>query len=290
MQDSYNLGWKICSVINGTAREETMNTYETERRQVALDLVAADRKIANYYLEKSFGDLNHGSDYKSLRDSLYEFLSGAAVNYGPSILTTKQVVLSTNRHTLTNEKRFLETSPLASKLNIGMRLPSYKVINQADARCVHLGELLRSDGRWRILNFAGNLYSAAQFRRVQLLGEYLAANQSVIRRYTPLHQPINSVIEILTVHSGPRTAVDLLSLHAIFHPYDERTGWDYWKVFVDEPSVHEGFDDVYGKYGIDRQRGCVVICRPDQHVGCVLGMGDFSAISRYFEKVLVPVA
>ena len=183
-----------------------------------------------------------------------------------------------------------ETSPLASKLKIGMRFPSYKVINQADARCVQIGELLQSDGRWRILAFAGDLTNAFQFRRVQLLGDFLAASGSIIRRYTPLHQPIDSVIEVLTIHSGPRTSVDLLSLHDVFHPYDETTGWDYWKVFADEPSLHEGFDDAYSKYGIDRQWGCLVICRPDQHVGCVLDLENFLAISRYLEGILIPVA
>ena len=57
MQDTYNLGWKICSVINGTAREEILSTYEAERRQVALDLIAADHTIADYYSQKSFEDL-----------------------------------------------------------------------------------------------------------------------------------------------------------------------------------------------------------------------------------------
>ena len=290
MQDTYNLGWKICSVINGTAREEILSTYGTERRQIALDLIAADQKIADYYSQKSFEDLAHSSDYTSVRESLHEFLSGAAVNYGPSILTWKRDLAPMTDDVLRKENVLLETSPLASKLNIGMRLPSYKVINHADARCVQLGELLQSDGRWRILNFAGDLTDACQYRRVQLLGEFLAASGSIIRRYTPLHEPVDSVIEVLTVHSGPRAAVHLLSLHDIFHPYDETTGWDYWKVFVDEPSLHEGFDDAYGKFGIDRRRGCLVVCRPDQHTGCVVDLEDFLALNQYFEKILVPAA
>ena len=290
MQDTYNLGWKVCSVIKGIAREEVLSTYETERRQVALDLIAVDHKIANYYSQKPLEDLNHQLDYQSLRDSLYEFLSGVAVNYGPSILTMKPKISPSNGEVPRDQIRLSETSALASRLNIGMRLPSYRVINHADARCVHLGELMQSDVRWRIITFAGDLTNAFQFQRVQRLGEFLAASGSVIRRYTPADQPIDSVIEVLTVHSGPRIAVDLLSLHDAFHPYDETLGWNYWKVLVDEPPFHEGFDDLYGKYGIDRQHGCLVICRPDQHVGCVLDLEDFLAVSKYFERILIPVA
>ena len=36
--------------------------------------------------------------------------------------------------------------------------------------------------------------------------------------------------------------------------------------------------DAYGKYGMDRQRVCLVVCRPDQHVGCALGLGDFDGL------------
>ena len=289
MQDTYNLGWKICSVINGSAKQEILNTYETERRQVALDLVAADKQINGCYTRRCTEHLEQNLDYQILRDSLSEFLSGASVNYGPSILTLKQSIAPVNGHVFNKEEPLSQTSPLASKLHIGMRVPSYKVINQADARCIHLGELLRSDARWRILTFAGNLADPVQFHRVRLLGEFLAGPASPVRRFTPSHRPIDAVVEILTVHSGPRAGLDLLHLHDIFHPWDELSGWDYWKVFVDERSFHGGFDDVYGMFGIDRQRGCLVICRPDQHVGCVLDLEDFLSIGRYFEGVLNPV-
>ena len=207
-----------------------LSTYETEHHQVGLDLIAADHKIASYYSQRPTEDLNHRSDYQSLRDSLYEFLSGAAVNYGSSILTVKHTVTCTNGNALWNKTKLSETSPLASTLNVRIRFPSYKVINQADARCVHLGELLQSDGRWRIVVFAGDLTNAFQFRRMQLLGEFLAAPRSIVRRKTPSNQAIDSVIEVLAVHSISREAVDLLSLHDIFHPYDETIGWDCWKV------------------------------------------------------------
>ena len=287
MQDTYNLAWKICSVINGTAKPEILETYETERRQVALDLVAADMKINSYYNTRRCGDgLDRTLDYKSLRNSLYEFLSGAAVNYGPSILTLKQNLPPADSHVSNEAQTLPDTNPLASNLKIGTRIPSYKLTNQADARWVHLAELLPSDTRWRLLTFAGNLSDPIQSRRVHLLGHFLA---SAVRKFAPAHRPIDSVIEILTVHSGPRREFDLLGgLHDVFHPWDEVSGWDYWKVFVDEPDalLQEGFDDVYGRFGIDRVRGCVVICRPDQHVGCVVDVDDFVSIGRYFEGVL----
>ena len=53
---------------------------------------------------------------------------------------------------------------------------------------------------------------------MQQLGESLAKSTSFVHMHTPQGAAIDSVIEVLTVHSAPRHAVALLSLHDIFHP------------------------------------------------------------------------
>ncbi len=151
-------------------------------------------------------------------------------------------------------------------------------------------KFLKSDGRWRLVGFAGDLRDATQFRRVHELGARLAAPDSFLRTYTPSTKSIDSVIELLTVHSGPREAVELLDLHEIYHPWDDERGWDYWKVFVDDVSHHEGFDDVYVKYGIDKREGCLVVCRPDQHVGYVGTLEDVEGFKEYFSGILISQA
>lgn len=46
MQDAYNLGWKLAQVIAGTSRPELLDTYERERRPVALrTLRTTDRSV-----------------------------------------------------------------------------------------------------------------------------------------------------------------------------------------------------------------------------------------------------
>lgn len=107
---------------------------------------------------------------------------------------------------------------------MGKRFPSFQVLNQADARPWHFAHFLKSDGRFRIILFAGNLKDTKQFKRVQTIGEKLAKPDSFINRYTPPTKPIDSVIEILVIHSAPRCEVELLDLHEIFHPFNEKTG------------------------------------------------------------------
>lgn len=111
--------------------------------------------------------------------------------------------------------------------------------------------------------------------------------QQVVLNHTPRGQGIDEVIEILTIHSAPRTSINLLDLPEIYHPWDDARGWDYEKVFVDDVSYHEGFGDAYEKYGIDRGRGCFVVCRPDQHVGCKGELRDLPMVlDDYFGTLL----
>lgn len=49
LQDTYNLGWKLASVINGTADISLLKTYESERRKVAQDLIEFDHRFSRLF-------------------------------------------------------------------------------------------------------------------------------------------------------------------------------------------------------------------------------------------------
>ena len=162
-------------------------------------------------------------------------------------------------------------------------MPSVKVLNQADARPWHFQELLKSNGRWRIAIFTGNILSPPQREKIWSLGAKLAAPESFIRRYTPADAAsISSTIEILAVHSAPRTQVDIFDFPPIFRPFSETAGFDYSKLFVDDESYHEGHGHAYEAYGIDPEKGCAVAIRPDQYIGWIGEVDDYDMMERYF--------
>ena len=116
----------------------------------------------------------------------------------------------------------------------------------------------------------------------------LDAPGSFLRRATLPGKPIDSVVEVLTIHSAKRTETELLrDFPEVLHPFDEKMGWDYNKVFVDDESYHGGYGDVYKNYGVDMERGCVVAVRPDQYVGWVGELDDFDGVEGYFTGCLV---
>ena len=134
--------------------------------------------------------------------------------------------------------------------------------------------------------FPGQLGLSPNMQRMQKLGAKLGAPDSFIRRYTPAQQQIDSVIEVLTVHAGPRASLGLLDLPEAFHPHNETMGWDYWKVFVDDQSYHEGHGQAYANYGIDPVKGASVILRPDQYVSWVGEVDDYDSMEMFFSAFM----
>lgn len=168
-------------------------------------------------------------------------------------------------------------------------MPSFKVVNQSDARPWHLQERLPSDGRWRVLVFPGDLTDAVALSRYTALGEQLSKATSFLKRFTPVSALADSVIDVLTVHCAPRWEIELCELPEVFHPFHgERLGWDYWKVFADDDSYHEGHGQCYDNLGLDKKRGAVVILRPDQYVSWVGEMEDYEEMDGFFTKFMIP--
>jgi phenol 2-monooxygenase len=296
MQDAYNLTWKIGLAVKGLAKRSILPTYQSERRRIAHDLIAFDHKFSRLFSGRPAKDEADGAgismiEFKEVFKRGHFFASGLSVDYGSSILVAKPGdaitegdgtdVSSHSAHKVVGKQ------DLAHNIKLGMRIPSYKVLNQSDGRPWHFQERLPSDGRFRLVVFAGNIGAQAQLARYQALGKALSAPSSFLKKFTPKGQKIDSVIEVLTVHSTPRHDIELLDLPEIFHPFDDRLGWDYEKVFVDDMSYHEGHGEAYLNYGIEHETGCLVVLRPDQYVGYIGDLEDVEEVKRYFEEILV---
>ncbi|KAM0811079.1 putative Phenol hydroxylase [Seiridium cardinale] len=302
MQDSYNLGWKIALVTKGIAKRSILSTYQSERHQVAQDLIDFDHRFSRLFSGRPAKDVMDAEgvsmeEFRRVFMKGNEFASGLSVNYGPSSLVAKTGYVNTHGDTrqvgehaasLIASEVLEKKQGLATNLPVGMRFNSFKVLNQADARPWHFQELLKADGRFRVVLFAGAILDPAQRVRVDRFCAALDAPASFLRRVTPAGAAIDSVVEVLTVHSSKREETELLrDFPEILHPFDKQRGWDYNKVYVDAESYHEGGGRAYESYGVDKQRGCVLAVRPDQHVGWLGELEDFDELHSYFDNCLV---
>lgn len=297
MQDCYNLGWKVALVAKGLAKRSILSTYQSERRRVAQDLIDFDHRFSRLFSGRPAKDLMdvEGISMEEFKDAFEKgnlFASGLSVKYGPNVLVAKADKTAAEGDGSAGSEAASDTAKqdLATGLGIGMRFNSFKVLNQADARPWHFQERLKADGRFRVVLFAGDVLDAAQKARVDTFCARLNAPGGLVRRLTaPPGRPAREgAVEVLAIHSAKRTEAEFFrDFHEVLRPFDERQGWDYDKIFVDDVSYHEGFGDAYKNYGVDKKRGCVVVARPDQYVGWVGELEDFDGLQSYLEGIFV---
>ncbi|CAI6337156.1 unnamed protein product [Periconia digitata] len=286
MQDAYNLGWKLGLVVKGIAQPSILQTYQTERRKIAQDLIDFDHRFSRLFSGRPAKDVldESGVSMKEFKEAFLKgnlFASGLSVDYGASQLVAKPTDNITNGNTDTEQ---VTTKEDLSTIKLGMRFPSHQVLNQSSALPVPFQSRLKSDGRFRIIVFAGNVVSSPQSAVLRSFTDKLAAS-SFLKKY------LYSAIDILTCHSAPRRDVELLrDFPDVLHPFDPKLGWDYEGVYVDDESYHEGYGDAYKKYNVNREKGCVVVTRPDQYVGFVGpldGNEAWDKVETYFKGILV---
>ena len=296
MQDAFNLGWKIANVVNGVCDRSVLKTYQSERRRVAQDLIDFDHRFSRLFSGRPAKDVmdEEGISMAGFKDAFVKgnmFASGIAVDYGASMVVAKEGD-STEQGDGTEvlgsaQTRVISKQELATEVLVGKRMPSFKVLNQADARPWHFQELLKSNGQWRLVVFAGDVKDSAQKKKLEKLGEHLGAPGSFLRRFTPAKWKYDSVIELLSVHSAKRQETTIFDFPEAFRPWSSEDGWDYWKIHADDQSYHEGFGDAYKNYGIDRTKGCSIILRPDQYVSWVGDMDDYESMDKFFSGFMI---
>ena len=119
-----------------------------------------------------------------------------------------------------------------------------------------------------------------------LCGFLADSPQSPVRRYTPANADIDSVIDVRAVFQQGHRDLDLAAMPRLLLPGKGRYGLrDYEKMFC--PDLKSG-NDIFDMRGIDRDRGCVVVARPDQYVAHVLPLDATAELSAFFDRFMLP--
>jgi len=270
MQDAFNLGWKLASVLRKRCAPRLLHTYSAERQAVAKELIDFDREWAAI-LASAKGE---GEGFDPAETQRYfvqhgRYTAGTATHYRPSIITGEP----SHQH-------------LATGLVIGKRFHSAPVIRLADAKPGHLGHVARADGRWRIFAFAGAGQPAASNSAIAALCNFLSqGRESPVRRYTPAGDDIDAVIDVRAVFQQDHRELAIETMPAFLLPQKGRYGlYDYEKMFC--PDL-KGGHDIFAMRGIDRDAGCIVVVRPDQYVAHVLPLDAYARLAAFFDGFMV---
>ncbi|KAH8430931.1 uncharacterized protein LDX57_008594 [Aspergillus melleus] len=292
MQDTYNLGWKLASVVKGMATPEILHTYQSERLPVGDRLVSFDKRMCRGISSPADVDkaLTSRGEISPLRSSLSEensSASGLGVTYEPGLL----IAASEHRQPVikTVSIQPLNKHHLAKGIKVGSRFPSYRVLSQIDSRPWHLQQRLRSTGQWNIVVFGGNVADQTQRDRIEGFAVSLSRPTSFFTKINQnIHNCLVGSIAVHLVHSSCHERVEFMELPEIFRPFHPEGGYEYDHVFADNEGYGEGCGHAYQSYGIGSQ-GCLVLIRPDQHVAFVGDLEDTAALEAYFARFSVPL-
>jgi phenol 2-monooxygenase len=272
MADAWNLGWKLGSVLRGTARPELLHTYSSERQAVAKELIDFDREFSRLFRGASgSGDAAvDPEEFQKYFVAQGRFTAGVATRYAPSMITAE----ATFQH-------------LAEGFEIGTRFHSAPVVRLADAKPVQLGHVARADGAWRVYVFADRSEPTGGDSGARELCEVLGSDRSPLARFTPPGADPDSVIDVRAVFQQGHRDLAVDEMPAVLLPRKGRFGLiDYEKMLCPDPNG----EDIFDLRGVNRETGCIVVVRPDQYVSHVLPLQGHEALSDFFASILIDAA
>ncbi|OKL61019.1 hypothetical protein UA08_03115 [Talaromyces atroroseus] len=260
MQDTYNLAWKIGSVITRKAHPSILDTYQEERHPVAQELMELDNLILQAYKQSD----PRCEEVEKVREKYAGFITGTRITYPPSILTAQR-------------------KNIDSHVTVGMRLDPFDhlVANHASGSSIQIRDLLRSPGAlWRLIIFPGDLREEQKMEKLR----HFAASSFAENLLPKLRD--RSCLEIILVHSSPRLCIDFFDIPDIFRPFDETFGYEYEKIFTDYGSHNSVPCHSQADERNEASEFCI-LCRPDQHVAWAGGMNEMDDLENFLAPIFV---
>ncbi len=264
MQDGFNLGWKLGSVLTGRSPASLLSTYSSERQPVAQQLIDFDREWSSLMARKP-EEISDPSELAAYYLGTAEFPSGFMTQYGPSPIVTDAAHQS-----------------LAEGFPLGKRFKSAPVTFIADGNVVHLGHHAKADGRWRIYAFADRDQSA-----LNDWASWMSSAESPIARYTPADADVDAVFDVKAIYQQGYDEIDATTVPAVFRPETGPLGLRDWeKIFAAAPTAWNDVD-IFEERGLSRD-GVVVVVRPDQYVAAVLPLQATDELAAFFAQNMLP--
>ena len=272
IHDAFNLGWKLASVLIGRCHPKLLQTYTQERRKVAQDLISLDKDftkiVAGKLFNKNERNQNNGGTHsiKKYFTKQTGFIAGTSIKYEPSFIVGDN-----------------DYQNLAEGFVVGQRFHSAEACRMADGKIQHIGHLNKADGRWRIFIFGGNddpsKAPSETYKMVKFLSE---SPKSPVIKYTSDNDDIDAVIDVYAVFQY-KEDLSIENLQDFLWPAKGKYRLrDYEKIFNSIPN-----NDIFELRKINRDSGCIVIVRPDQHVAKILPLNKHQEITLFFDQFMI---
>ena len=107
---------------------------------------------------------------------------------------------------------------------------------------------------------------------------------SPVVRHTRQGEDIDAVIDFRAVFQQTFDQLAYEQMPSLLRPKTGRLGLqDHEKVFCVD---HKGAGDIFDLRSIDRERGCIVVVRPDQYIAHLLPLDGYAELAAFFAAIL----
>lgn len=267
IQDGWNLSWKLAAVLEGRAPESLLDTYSSERKVIAQNLIDFDKEWSGL-VAKPVDEWDDPSGLAKFYDDTFEFPMGYMTQYPENQITTG-----------------MQHQGLAAGLPIGKAFKSAEVIRRSDVRWIHLGHQHEADGRWRVYVFADAAAPALSGTPTAEFANWWQndpASPKVL--YTPKDVDTDATFDTKVIYQQDYTEVEPGPVPAAFKPIKHQ---------LDLEDVNQIFSAGHGR-DIFREReisrnGAIVVVRPDQYIAGIFPLDARAEVAEFFAQHLLPV-
>jgi hypothetical protein len=296
--DALNLAWKIHHVEAGFANRSILESYESERKLVAENLLNFDAKYAALFSQRppaakdvaaATAQKGQGSEGEqenqfiaTFKESC-EFTSGYGVAYDPNTLNWSPA----------HPAQSSIIDPKGHKLRTGKILINANVTRVVDANVVHLEQEVPLNGSYRIYVFAGKLSRSKKAlsdfaqnlnKKSSFLTSYLRSDIDSVSHHEQ-HNPHSHFFTFCTILASKRSDIEISrDVPEVLARYrDHVYADDIW-----DHKVSDATAAAHAKMGLDSESGGIVVVRPDGYVGIVTslveGAATVDALNAYFNS------
>lgn len=291
--DALNLAWKIHFVEQGFAKKEVLETYESERKEVAENLLSFDNKYAKLFSKR----IPHASEVEAAsqkpedgaEENAFvkmfkegcEFTSGYGVAYSPNVFNWSK----------SHAAKSVLIHPEGVKLRTGHIMINSDVTRVVDANHVYLENAVPLNGSFRIFVFAGRQamtksalqdFARGLEKKSSFFSMYRRNDEATVSHHEK-QNPHSFLYTFSVIFACKRSEVEITrDVPEVLARYrDNIFADDRWDKVVPDAAAA-----AHAKMGLDQERGGVVVVRPDGYVGVVAklveGSGTVDALDEYF--------
>lgn len=298
LNDLHNLAWKVHLHDHASANPVIFDTYDIERKELTMKSI----RFANFTQMRSRALQNDPDEWRPQKqqqrlgisphnvedtsdqpDTWRRFLSGLGVEYSPNILNwTIGSVTPSSPSALCVGQRVPDV-PIAQVSVVVPNKPSAnpnikdkdkdKVVSKK--QIVRLYDCLRDSQLFQILVLVGDpIVTPGAAMALHEMDSHLRSEASFQQRYKRGITHGGDLFHLWIVTTSNKALSKMPGLGFLKH----------YRIIVDE------FGECHEKFGVDVNfgEGMVYVVRPDEFVGAMVTLTEFSTLEQYFEQFLEP--